>query len=94
MLCKVFATCSQKQYSVAVQAAFSFGKDHSSHRLVAMGLSQREAVMAICLICGTLGMLAVFLTQASIAEGYAIGAAVILAGLFGLWKLERVKGLE
>jgi UDP-GlcNAc:undecaprenyl-phosphate GlcNAc-1-phosphate transferase len=70
------------------------GKDHSSHRLVAMGLSQREAVMAICLICGTLGMLAVFLTQASIAEGYAIGAAVILAGLFGLWRLERVKGLE
>ena len=70
------------------------GKDHFSHRLVAMGLSQREAVMAICLICGTLGMSAVFLTQASIAEGYAIGAVVTLVGLFGLWRLERVKGLE
>jgi UDP-GlcNAc:undecaprenyl-phosphate GlcNAc-1-phosphate transferase len=70
------------------------GKDHFSHRLVAMGLSQREAVMAICLICGTLGMLAVFLTQASVVEGYVIGVVVILAGLFGLWKLERVKGLE
>ncbi|MBC8264379.1 MAG: undecaprenyl/decaprenyl-phosphate alpha-N-acetylglucosaminyl 1-phosphate transferase [Anaerolineales bacterium] len=70
------------------------GKDHFSHRLVAMGLSQREAVMAICLICGTLGMLAVFLTQASVVEGYAIGVVVILAGLFELWKLERVKGLE
>jgi UDP-GlcNAc:undecaprenyl-phosphate GlcNAc-1-phosphate transferase len=70
------------------------GKDHFSHRLVAMGLSQREAVMAICLICGTLGMLAVFLTQASIVEGYAIGVVVVLMGLFGLWKLERVKGLE
>jgi UDP-GlcNAc:undecaprenyl-phosphate GlcNAc-1-phosphate transferase len=69
------------------------GKDHFSHRLVAMGLSQREVVMAICLICGTLGMLAVFLTQASIVEGYAIGAVVILAGLFGLWKLERVEEL-
>jgi UDP-GlcNAc:undecaprenyl-phosphate GlcNAc-1-phosphate transferase len=70
------------------------GKDHFSHRLVAMGLSQREAVMAICLISGTLGMLAIFLTQASIVEGYAIGAAALLAGLLGLWRLERVKGLE
>ncbi len=69
------------------------GKDHFSHRLVAMGLSQREAVMAIYLICGALGVLALFLTQASVVEGYAIGAAVLLAGVFGLWKLERVKGL-
>jgi UDP-GlcNAc:undecaprenyl-phosphate GlcNAc-1-phosphate transferase len=65
------------------------GKDHFSHRLVAMGLSQREAVMAIYLICGALGVLAIFLTQASIVEGYAIGAVVILAGLFGLWRLEN-----
>jgi UDP-GlcNAc:undecaprenyl-phosphate GlcNAc-1-phosphate transferase len=69
------------------------GKDHFSHRLVAMGLSQREAVMVICLICGTLGMLAVFLTQASIVEGYAIGAGVTLVSLLGLWRLEKVKGL-
>lgn len=69
------------------------GKDHFSHRLVAMGLSQREAVMAIYLICGALGVLAVFLTQASIAEGYAIGAVVVLVGLLGLWRLEQVKGL-
>ncbi|MBM4465720.1 MAG: undecaprenyl/decaprenyl-phosphate alpha-N-acetylglucosaminyl 1-phosphate transferase [Chloroflexi bacterium] len=68
------------------------GKDHFSHRLVAMGLSQREAVMAIYLICGALGMLAMFLTHASVVEGYAIGAAVLLAGLFGLWRLERVSG--
>ena len=70
------------------------GKDHFSHRLVAMGLSQREAVMAIYLICGALGMLAVFLTQASIVEGYAIGAIALLVGLFGLWRLGRVKGYE
>ncbi len=69
------------------------GKDHFSHRLVAMGFSQREAVMAIYLICGALGVLAVFLTQASVVEAYAIGATVLLAGLFGLWKLEQVGGL-
>jgi UDP-GlcNAc:undecaprenyl-phosphate GlcNAc-1-phosphate transferase len=69
------------------------GKDHFSHRLVAMGFSQREAVMAIYLICGALGLLAIFLTQASIVEGYAIGAVVLIVSLFGLWRLEQVKGL-
>ena len=69
------------------------GKDHFSHRLVAMGLSQREAVMAIYLVCGALGVLAIFLTQASIVEGYVIGAVVTLVGLLGLWRLEQVKGL-
>jgi len=69
------------------------GKDHLSHRLVAMGWTQREAVMAIYLICGGLGLVALFLTQASVVEGYAVAAALALLGLFGLWKLEQVKGL-
>ena len=69
------------------------GKDHLSHRLVAMGMTQREAVMAIYLICGGLGLVALFLTQASIVEGYAVAAALALLGLFGLWKLEQVRGL-
>ena len=69
------------------------GKDHLSHRLVAMGMTQREAVMAIYLICGGLGLVALFLTQASVVEGYAVAAALALLGLFGLWKLEQVKGL-
>ena len=69
------------------------GKDHLSHRLVAMGWTQREAVMAIYLVCGGLGLVALFLTQASVVEGYAVAAALALLGLFGLWKLEQVKGL-
>ncbi len=69
------------------------GKDHLSHRLVAMGMTQREAVMAIYLICGGLGLVALFLTQASVVEGYAVAAVLALLGLFGLWKLEQVKGL-
>jgi len=69
------------------------GKDHLSHRLVAMGMTQREAVMAIYLVCGGLGLVALFLTQASVVEGYAVAAALALLGLFGLWKLEQVKGL-
>ena len=66
------------------------GKDHFSHRLVKMGLSQREAVLVLYLICGALGVLAMYLTQASILEGYAVGGAVLLVAIYSLWRLERV----
>jgi UDP-GlcNAc:undecaprenyl-phosphate GlcNAc-1-phosphate transferase len=66
------------------------GKDHTSHRLVAMGLTQREAVLVLYLICGVLGMCALFLTHASIIEGYAIGIAVLIAAIIALVRLEQV----
>lgn len=66
------------------------GRDHVSHRLVAMGWSQREAVLGLYLVCCTLGVLAMFLTQAGLVEAYVVGGAVALAGLIGLWKLEQV----
>jgi len=69
------------------------GKDHISHRLVAMGLTQREAVLVLYLICGALGVLAMFLTQASVIEGYAIGVAVLILSIWGLGRLEEVAGL-
>jgi UDP-GlcNAc:undecaprenyl-phosphate GlcNAc-1-phosphate transferase len=64
------------------------GKDHVSHRLVALGMTHREAVLSLYLICGTLGLLALFVTQASVPQGYFIGAMVALAALWALWKLE------
>jgi UDP-GlcNAc:undecaprenyl-phosphate GlcNAc-1-phosphate transferase len=66
------------------------GKDHVSHRLVAMGLTQREAVLILYLVCGALGVLAIFITQASLLEGYVIGGAIALIGLLALVKLECV----
>jgi UDP-GlcNAc:undecaprenyl-phosphate GlcNAc-1-phosphate transferase len=66
------------------------GKDHTSHRLVIMGLTQREAVLILYLACGVLGVLAIFITQASLLEGYVIGGAIALTGLLALVKLERV----
>ena len=66
------------------------GKDHLSHRLVRMGLSQRETVLILYLVCGALGVLAVYLTEASIIEGYAVGGAVLLLALYSLWRLERI----
>ncbi len=67
------------------------GKDHVSHRLVLMGASQREAVLILYLVCCALGVIAMFLTQASVIEGYFIGMLLIIAAAYALWRLERVK---
>jgi len=64
------------------------GKDHISHRLVDRGMTPREAVLTLYLAGCGLGMLAVFVTQASIPEGYGVGGAVLLAGLYALCKYE------
>jgi len=66
------------------------GKDHTSHRLVRMGFTQREAVMFLYLIGGMLGMIGVFVTQADLIEAYLLGGSVFLAGLWGIWRLESV----
>lgn len=66
------------------------GKDHVSHRLVTMGLTQREAVLILYLICGALGVLAIFITQGGLLEGYVVGGTIALSGLLALVKLERV----
>jgi UDP-GlcNAc:undecaprenyl-phosphate GlcNAc-1-phosphate transferase len=65
------------------------GQDHISHRLVATGMTHREAVLTIYVVSFVLGLLAIFVTEASIAEGYTAGGLVALAGLYGLWRMER-----
>ena len=66
------------------------GKDHVSHRLVAMGYTGREAVLICYLICAGLGVIALFVTQAGIIEGYVVGGLVALSALVALWRLEQV----
>lgn len=66
------------------------GKDHVSHRLVAMGYTRREAVLVCYLICAGLGVVALYITQANIVEGYVVGGTVALAGVAWLWRLEQV----
>ena len=65
------------------------GRDHVSHRLVAAGLSRREAVLTIYVASFVAGMLAIFVTRASVLEGYIAGGVATLAGLYGLWRMER-----
>jgi len=66
------------------------GKDHVSHRLVLMGATQREAVLMLYLVCCALGVVAMFLTQATALEGYLIGVALLVAALYALWRLEKL----
>jgi UDP-GlcNAc:undecaprenyl-phosphate/decaprenyl-phosphate GlcNAc-1-phosphate transferase len=66
------------------------GKDHTSHRLVKLGLTQREAVLTLYLVCCALGVVAMFLTQATIIEGYVVGAAVLAFALYALWRMEKI----
>src|SRR5690606_37843949 len=68
---------------------FTAGKDHTSHRLVQMGYSQREAVLILYLICGIFGMAALFVTQADIVEGYFIGGVVALTCAYAIWRLDK-----
>ena len=66
------------------------GKDHVSHRLVSLGLTQRESVMAMYLTCGALGMTAMFVSRATVLEGIMVGSLAFIGGVFALMKLERV----
>ncbi len=65
------------------------GKDHTSHRLVRLGFSPREAVLILYLFSGILGMMALFITQASVVEGYVVGALAALLGLGAIGWLEH-----
>ena len=65
------------------------GKDHTSHRLLELGLTQRETALSLYLFSGALGMIAVFITQATILEGYAIGVFVTLICIIAISALER-----
>lgn len=65
------------------------GKDHTSHRLVAIGMTQREAVLTLYLVAAAFGLVAIFVTRASVQEGYVAGGGVALAALYTLWRMER-----
>jgi UDP-GlcNAc:undecaprenyl-phosphate GlcNAc-1-phosphate transferase len=65
------------------------GKDHISHRLVNLGFSQRESVLILYLATGAAGMVAVFVTQATVTEGYIIFGTLCLAAGFMIAWLER-----
>ncbi|MEJ2749147.1 MAG: MraY family glycosyltransferase, partial [Anaerolineae bacterium] len=67
------------------------GKDHISHRLVALGFSQREAVLILYLVSGAFGLIALFVTEATVFEGYVMGTAVALIALYVVWRFIKME---
>ncbi len=66
------------------------GKDHLSHRLARLTGSPREAVLICYLLAFIAGVLATFVTQASVPEGYAVGVGTLIAGAYGIWRMEQL----
>jgi len=67
------------------------GRDHTSHRLVKLGLSVRQAAATIylaVLLCGAGSLLAALLPFAE--SKYAIGVIISLSAILSLFLLERV----
>ncbi len=65
------------------------GKDHTSHRLVSLGLSQRAAVLTLYAVSVALGLVGVALSTASIEGGLRIGAGVGLVAVAAFLFLEH-----
>jgi UDP-GlcNAc:undecaprenyl-phosphate GlcNAc-1-phosphate transferase len=66
------------------------GKDHLSHRLVALGLTRREAVLTCYLIGGACGLVAIYISQARFPDGYVAAGLLGLAGVIGIAWLEHI----
>jgi UDP-GlcNAc:undecaprenyl-phosphate GlcNAc-1-phosphate transferase len=64
------------------------GVDHTNHRLARLGMDGLSVAFAISLICGALGLIAIFITQASLMEAYAVAGALVVLALYELWQLE------
>jgi UDP-GlcNAc:undecaprenyl-phosphate GlcNAc-1-phosphate transferase len=67
------------------------GKDHVSHRLVSLGLTQRQAVILLYAACCALGLVGILIMHSSLIPAYGAGVTVFLTGLAGLVLLERAK---
>ncbi|MFN2163692.1 MAG: MraY family glycosyltransferase [Candidatus Promineifilaceae bacterium] len=65
------------------------GHDHVSHRLVARDYTPREAVLILYLVAGAGGMLAVYITQAGIIDGYLIGILTAVLAIAFIWRLDK-----
>jgi len=64
------------------------GRDHLSHRLVALGATPREAALAIYLLAGAFGMVAFGVSHAGAAVAWAVMASVAAGYAAALWRLE------
>jgi UDP-GlcNAc:undecaprenyl-phosphate GlcNAc-1-phosphate transferase len=67
---------------------------HVSPLLARIGLGPLGATLALDLAGGAMGLVAVFVMQASLIEGYAVGVLAFLLACYALWQLEWKLGYE
>ena len=67
---------------------FRGGVDHTTHRLARLGMDGLSVALAVSLISGTLGLVAIFITQANLTEAYVVAATLFFIALFTLYRLE------
>jgi len=83
-----FVTVMRK---LAGRAASQGGRDHTSHRLVALGLSERRAVRMLYLFAGAAGLIAILVRKAPLDLSLgAIGVFTLVLTLTGI-HLARVR---
>ncbi len=68
------------------------GRDHLSHRLLALGATTREVALALYLVACAAGGLALLTSYASRAEAMAMLLAVVAVASYALWWLELRRG--
>ncbi len=64
------------------------GTDHTSHRLVRMGFTRREAVLILHLGGCALGVLAMYLTQSTVIEALVVGLVIVSMAAYAIVRLE------
>jgi UDP-GlcNAc:undecaprenyl-phosphate GlcNAc-1-phosphate transferase len=74
------------------------GKDHTSHRLMSIGLSQRKTLLVLYTICAIFGMIAVVVSVSppDVALQLSVFAALLAGALlaFVVWARERFQKRE
>jgi UDP-GlcNAc:undecaprenyl-phosphate GlcNAc-1-phosphate transferase len=73
------------------RSIFQGGSDHTSHRLVQIGLSPTRAVLTLYIAATALGASALFIIQAPPLIANAAFAGLVLAGLLVLEVFERIE---
>ncbi len=67
---------------------FRGGVDHTTHRMTRLGMDKLSVALTVSLMGGVLGLIAIFITQASRLEAYIVFASVWVLAIYILWQIE------
>jgi UDP-GlcNAc:undecaprenyl-phosphate GlcNAc-1-phosphate transferase len=73
---------------------FRGGVDHTTHRLERLGMDRLSVAFAVSLICGALGLVAIFVTQAAKSQAYLVFISLCCIAVYALWHLEFKPSLQ